>query len=343
MKKFISILTIFFLMVTVTACGTAANKNCKTTAILVTDIGGVDDRSFNQGTQEGLKRFANKYEKQGGCVADPIQSNSEADYEPNLESVSDGSNQLIIAAGFLFHDAIAKAAKDHPGQKYMITDDYVKGKNIASATFSANEAAFLAGVVAAKKAKADGYNKVGFIGGMTTKVIKDFEVGFKAGVKAAVPSMQILTQYANGFNDATSGKTVAKQMYDKGVYIIFHSAGNTGNGVISTAKEIAKEGKKKVWVIGVDRDQYEDGKYGGDKSVILTSVLKKVDIAAETIAKSVLDKKFQGKEYKFNLKNNGVGLPAKNPNLSKSLIKAVQDYTKRVKSGEIKVPSAYKK
>lgn len=340
MKKLFSVITVLFLLIGVTACGTSKNANCKTTAVLITDLGGIDDKSFNQGTQEGLEAFAKDYEKQGACVADPIQSNAEADYNPNLVSVSDNGNALVVAPGFAFNDAVTKVAKDYPKQKYLILDSEVKLPNVASATFAANEASFLAGVAAAQKAKEDKQTKVGFVGGMKNPVIRDFEVGFKAGVKAVDPNIQVLSQYANGFNDATSGKTIAKQMYDKGVYIIFHSAANTGNGIISTAKEIVKEGKKKVWVIGVDRDQYDDGKYDGDKSVILTSVLKRVDVAAKTVAKAVLDNKFAAKTYFFNLKNNGVGLPAKNPNLSKAIIEAVQKYADQVKKGQIKVPQA---
>ena len=126
-------------------------------------------------------------------------------------------------------------------------------------------------------------------------------------------------------------------MYDQGAHVIFHAAGGTGNGLIKEAQDRRINGQD-VWAIGVDRDQYEDGIYDGDKSAVLTSMIKKVDVAAYEISKLTLDGKFPGGEtYLFDLANEGVGIPAKNPNLSDEIVKAANDYIPQITSGKLEV------
>ena len=172
---------------------------------------------------------------------------------------------------------------------------------------------------------------------MDFESIQKFEAGYEAGVLAVDPNMKVLVEYAGAFDNAQTGQSLAAKMYDQGAYVIYHAAGGTGNGLIKEATDRRVNGED-VWAIGVDRDQYEDGIYDGDKSAILTSMIKKVDVAAYDIAKLTLEGNFPGGEtITFNLENEGVGLPENNPNLSDEIIKAANDFIPKIVSGEIEV------
>lgn len=302
---------------------------------LVTDVGGIDDKSFNQGTWEGIQRFA----EETGAEVKYLQSENDADYIPNLSAFSDEELDLIVAPGFLFVDAMKEVSANFPDQKYLIIDDVVASPNVASAVFSAEQGSFLVGVAAALKAQDAGKDNVGFLGGMDFELIQYFESGFEAGVKAVDPNMTVQVEYAGSFADAQKGQTLAAKMYDAGAYVIYHAAGATGNGLIKEAKDRATNGQD-VWAIGVDKDQYADGIYEGEKSVILTSMMKRVDVAAYEVSKLTMEGKFPGGEtLVFTLENGGVGIPAENPNLSAEMSAKVAEFEAKVKSGEITVPT----
>ena len=336
MKKFLSVLAVFVLVFTIAACGGNTATECKTNVILITDATGVDDKSFNQGANEGLKKWADEYKGDGACNVPSIQANSQADYVPTLEQVSGKDNALIVTAGFTFEGPVTEVAKKNPKQHYLIIDTNIKADNVVSADFAANEGSFLVGVAAAEKAKAAGAAKVGFIGGMESPTITGFEVGYVQGVHAVDPNMKVDIQYIGSFVDSVKGKTIATQMYNNGDYVIFVAAGGAGNGVIDSAKELVKDQGKDVWVIGVDRDQYEDGIYDGDKSVILTSMVKRADVATYDVAKLEMEGKFPAnKSLKYDLSDGGVGIPDKNPNLSADILKKVNDYKTKIINGDI--------
>ena len=300
---------------------------------LVTDIGGIDDKSFNQGTWEGIERFAEEF----GTDKNYLQSEEDADYIPNLSTLADEAADLIVAPGFLFEEAMKQAASNFPEQKFLLIDAVVEAPNVASAMFAEHEGSFLVGVAAALKAQEAGKDTVGYIGGMDFEAIQKFEAGYEAGVLAVDPNMKVLVEYAGAFDNAQTGQSLAAKMYDQGAYVIYHAAGGTGNGLIKEATDRRVNGED-VWAIGVDRDQYEDGIYDGDKSAILTSMIKKVDVAAYDIAKLTLEGNFPGGEtITFNLENEGVGLPENNPNLSDEIIKAANDFIPKIVSGEIEV------
>ncbi|PKM93795.1 MAG: BMP family ABC transporter substrate-binding protein [Firmicutes bacterium HGW-Firmicutes-1] len=303
---------------------------------LVTDIGGIDDKSFNQGTWEGIKRFA----EDTGASTDYLQSESDTDYIPNLSTFSDEAFDLIVAPGFLFEDSLTEVSANFPDQKYLIIDMVINAPNVASAVFAEEQGSFLVGVAAALKSQEAGKDTVGFIGGMDFDLIQKFEAGFEAGVKAVDPEMNVLIEYAGSFADAQKGQTLAAKMYNEGAYVIYHAAGATGNGLIKEAKDRATNGQE-VWAIGVDKDQYEDGIYDGTKSVILTSMMKRVDVAAYDVAEMTMKGEFPGGEIlAFTLENSGVGIPAENPNLSAEIVAKVTEFEGKVKSGEIVVPTA---
>ena len=302
---------------------------------LVTDVGGIDDKSFNQGTWEGIVKFAadNKIPKANYKY---LQSSAEADYVPNLSTFADERLNLIIAPGFLFEKAMGDVASNYPTIKFLIIDSVVGKPNVASAVFAEHEGSFLVGVAAALKAKADGKSVLGFLGGMKFPLIEKFQAGFEQGVKAVDPSLKILVDYAGDFAAPDKGQALAQKQFNAGAYIIFHAAGGTGNGMIKEAKERSQKGDVR-WAIGVDKDQYSDGVYG-TKSAVLTSMMKRVDVAAYEVSKLTMQGKFPGGQVMvFSLSNDGVGIPEKNPNLSDAIVAKVKEFAVRIKSGALKV------
>lgn len=354
MKKILSMLLILALALALVACQPAEQKKAETPenkqtdqkqedqkpvdkidfkATLVTDTGGIDDKSFNQGTYEGILRFGNET----GAETNYLQSNTDADYIPNLSTASESDTNIIVAAGFLFEPAIKEVSANFPDQHYLLIDSVVDAPNVASAVFAEQEGSFLAGVAAAQAAKEAGKDTVGFIGGGDFDLIHRFEAGYEHGAKSVDPNMKIMVDYVGDFVDTGKAQSFASKMYDAGAYVIYHAAGGAGNGLIKEAKDRAVNGQT-VWAIGVDRDQFEDGIYDGSKSVILTSMVKKVDTASHDVCKMALEGNFPGgKVLTFTLANDGVGLPKENPNMSEGATKLVEEFAQKIKSNEIKV------
>ncbi len=309
---------------------------------LVTDTGGIDDNSFNQSTWEGIERFCADKGIDAEENAVYLQSSAEADYIPNLSTYADEKLDLIVAPGFYFTAAMDEVAKKYPEQKFLLIDSVLEEAkdNVVCAVFSENEGSYLVGVVTALKAKEADKKKVGFMGGKEFGVIHKFEAGFEAGVKAVDPEMEIMVEYVDAFDNEGKAQTIASKMYDDGCYVIFHAAGGSGGGLIKEAQDRVKNGED-VWACGVDKDQYANGVYDeeNNKSVVLTSMMKKVDVAAYDVSESVLNDEFKGGEVLlFNLENEGVGLPAENPNLKDEWVQEADEYAKKIISGEVKVP-----
>lgn len=297
---------------------------------LVTDVGGVNDKSFNQSAWEALEAL----KTEAGVEVKYLQSKSNADYEPNLNQfVKDGYN-LTWGIGFDLGDAVLKVATENPTANLAIIDSVVDAPNVASVTFSENEGSFLVGVVAGLTTKT---NKVGFIGGMESPVIKRFEVGFKAGVAAVNPTAEVKITYAGAYDKPDTGKSLAATLYDDGADIIFPAAGATGNGVFNEAKSRNKAGGAKVWVIGVDKDQSLE--FGDD--VTLTSMIKHVDEAVKKVSQEVVDGTFKGGTTTvLGLKDNGVGLPeTSKANVSADILAKVEEFKAQIIAGTITVPS----
>ena len=236
--------------------GNSGSEKVKHTAALVTDGGSIDDKSFNQSAWEGLEAWGkeNKLEK-GVNGYNYAQSNSDADFTPNINKLIKAKYSTIFGIGYKLAPAIKKTAKQNPKTNFVIIDDVVSGKNVASVTFKSEQSSFLAGVAAAETTKT---NKVGFLGGVKSDVITTFEKGFIQGVHAVNPKITVDVKYAGSFTKADLGQSMATAMYNNGEDVIFHAAGGTGAGAFTAAKNLAKNGKK-VWVIGVDQDQKADG------------------------------------------------------------------------------------
>lgn len=323
----------------------ASTEDAAVKVAMVTDVGGVDDRSFNQSAWEGLQAFGKEQglEKDKGFTY--FQSASESDYVTNLDSAVAGGYNLVFGIGFALQSAITEVADTNPDTHYVIVDSVVEKDNVVSVGFADHEASYLAGVAAAKSTKS---NHVGFIGGMEGEVIDRFEAGFVAGAKSVNPEIKITVDYAGSFADAAKGQTLAAAQYAAGADIIFHASGGTGNGVFAAAKaenETRNEADK-VWVIGVDRDQSAEGEYtskdGKKSNFVLASTLKEVGTSVKDIATKAANGEFPGGEIvRFSLKDKGVELAE--TNLSEEASKAVAEAKQAILDGKVEVPEAPQK
>lgn len=316
---------------------------------MVTDAGTIDDKSFNQGTYEGIV-MANKDFKMDYKYLKPAGT-TEADYSKEIGNLYDAGFKFIVTPGFKFETAIFSAQDKYTDAKFVIIDGVpnsgeqdappVVKENTVSIFFAEHEAGFVAGVATALHVK-DG--QAGFIGGMEIPPVQKFNWGFQQGVKYANENLGtklVINKenvvYQGSFDNVAAGSQLAAQMYDRGVNVIFAAAGGVGVGAINETKTRVKNGSD-VWVVGVDVDQYQDGIYEGDKSVILTSAVKKIDQAAYDMIKAEMEGKFPGGQtLTLDAKSDGVGLPEKNPNLSDDIIKQVDEVYGKIKSGEITV------
>ncbi len=292
---------------------------------MVTDVGGVNDLSFNQSAWEGMKRA----ETDLGTKVSYLESKQEADYAVNLETLVDEGKDLIWGIGFMMGDAMKTAAENYPDQKFAIIDQSYGDEtpaNVVGVTFKANESSFLVGYIAGKMTKT---NKVGFIGGVDFALIREFDYGFQAGVKMANPDCVVLNQYAGSFTDAAAGKSIAEKMYSDGADIIFHAAGATGNGMIEAAKEKGK------YAIGVDRDQND---LAPDN--VITSAMKRVDNGIYNVIKDLKDGKFAGgTTVTYGLAEGGVDIaPTSDKLVPKEILDEVQALKDKIIAGEIVVP-----
>ncbi len=337
MKKALSLLLVSILVIGLLAgCAEKYSEDVSFRVGFVTDTGGIDDKSFNQGTWEGVQKYAEENKWKEGRQYKYIQSNEEADYIPNLSAFGDDNYNIVIAAGFLFGDSMTEVAPQYPDTNFTIIDMVVAQPNVASVVFAEEQGSFLVGVAAARATKT---KKVGFIGGVDFDLIRKFHAGFAAGVHSVDPTIEVIDQYAGDFGNPGLGQQIASTMYDQGVDVIYHAAGGTGNGAINEAKGRRENGED-VWVIGVDKDQYEDGKMADGKSAVLTSMMKRVDVAAYNMIQAAKDGKFPGGEIiALTLADDGVGIPEENPNLDKAVVKEIEDYKKKIVAGEIKVPA----
>jgi len=310
---------------------------------MVTDVGGVDDKSFNQSAWEGVKAYGKEHGlSRGEGGFEYLQSKTDADYETNLNNLIRRNFDLVFGIGFMMADAVEAVAADNPDNHFALIDAEVEADNVVNVLFKEQEGAFLAGVAAAKMTKT---GKIGFVGGVDIPVINRFEAGFIAGAKAINPDIEIQDKYTAAFDKADLGKITANSMYSSGVDIIFHAAGATGNGVFSEAKERkAKDPNANVWVIGVDADQYEEGKVDDKTNVTLTSMLKGVNSAVVDISNKAKNGKFPGGQtLTYGLAEDGVKLADSRGAIPEDVQAVIDEYKEKIASGEIVVPEKVEK
>ncbi len=353
-KFLLSLILLFTFSLFLAACGGSSNdengneandeegseSDSDFSVAMVTDTGGVDDKSFNQSAWEGLESWgANNGAEKGADGYDYAQSEDDSDYLPNFTRLVKNDVDLIFGIGFLLEDSISDIAEQFPDNQFAIVDTVVEAPNVASLTYAEHEGSFLAGVAAANKTETD---KVGFIGGMDSDLINKFEVGFVAGAKSVNPDIEVDIQYAEDFNAVDKGKLIASNMYNSDIDIIYHAAGNTGNGVFAEAKDIKQnDPDRDIWVIGVDRDQYEEGlNEDQSASVTFTSMVKRVDVTVEQVTEQTAAGDFPGGEVLvFGLEEEAVSVADTNEEAFTDDIKeAVEEWEEKIKSGEIDVP-----
>lgn len=347
MKKILNLLLAIFMVFALVGCGsktadepnTPTDDETKGVSIgFVTDVGGIDDKSFNQTTYEGLVKFK---DETAGTEVNYLQSNNDSDYVPNLTSFADEGVDLIAAAGFLFDKAVEEVLTTYPDQKAIIIDvdwlDETKFPNLRQVAFAVEQGTYLAGIAAGMKAVENGSKHVGMIIGMESASMDPFYAGFQQGVWSVDPEIVIDYDNASSFNASELGSVLADKQFNNGATVIFACAGSTGNGAIKNAADRRANGED-VWVIGVDTDQFDLGIYNeaGD-SAILTSAMKRVDVAAYDAAKDVAEGTFVGGKKLYTLADKGVSLPEINPNLTQDVLDAVAAATADIVSGKIEV------
>jgi basic membrane protein A and related proteins len=314
---------------------------------MVTDAGTIDDKSFNQGTWEGILKAAADF----GLETRYLQPGGETTsfYLTEIGNLVDAGFNLIICPGFKFEEAIFEAQESHPNTKFVILDGYphsgdyapAVGPNTVSIFFTEHEAGFLGGAAAALHLQT---GDVGFIGGMEIPAVQLFNWGFQQGVAYANANFNTNVTikaenviYQGTFWDVAAGQQLAATMYDRGVKAIFAAAGGVGVGVINEAKARASAGQE-VWVVGVDVDQYGEGEYATGKSVILTSAMKGIGVAAYDMIADALADTFPGGEIlTFSAENNGVGIPAENPNLDATVVEKLINLFEMMRDGSLVV------
>jgi basic membrane protein A len=294
---------------------------------LVTDIGGLNDRSFNHLAFLGLQRAKAKL----SVDTRVLTSSSGSDYIPNLATLAQQNYDLIIGVGFLMSDAVNTVAKRFPNVKFAIID-FPQGAlpdkptNVRGLLFREQEAGYLVGYLSGLMEKArKGPDVIGSVGGQKIPPVDRYIAGYKAGAKAADPKIKVMNAYSQSFTDLAACKEIALNQIAAGSHVEFQVAGGCGLGALDAAKE------KGMWGIGVDADQAYLGKH------ILTSALKKVDVAVYTTIQQVVKGTFKGgADTTFSVRAGGVGIGKISSKVPKAFVNKVKVIQKKIASGKIK-------
>ena len=322
MKKILAMALVLCMMFAM--CATASAADAKIKVGMVTDVGGVNDKSFNQTSWEGLQALA---AEDDSCEVNYIESKTDADYQTNINTFIDEGYDLIISVGYMLADATRAAAEANPDQKFAIIDDDTCADlpNVACLMFAQEQASYLVGLVAGSVTQS---KTVGYVQGMVFPSMNKFGVGFISGVLAVCPDATVLQYNANNFGDSAGGSTAAKDMITKGADVIYHAAGGTGMGVIEACNE---EG---IWAIGVDTDQ---SILAPDH--VITSAMKRVDIASQDISKAVKDGKFVSGVHLYDRSNGGVDLAPTRTHIPADVLTVVEQAKADIIAGKITVPT----
>lgn len=291
---------------------------------LVTDVGGLNDRSFNQLANEGLERAKAEL----GVETRVLISKANSDYVPNLSTLAQQQFDLVIGVGFLMADAMNTVAPKFPNTNFAIIDVDATGlkakpTNVSGALFKENEAGYLVGYMAGLYLKDEGGGTASSVGGQKIPPVDAYIAGYQAGVKAANPDAKTVNGYSQKFDDPAPCKELALDHIAQGAKVVFQVAGGCGLGALDAAKEKGAQG------IGVDADQGYLGDY------IMTSALKKVDVAVYDEVKAVQDGTFKGGDNRlFDVKSGGVGIGETNE-VGAKYADQVQEIQDKIASGEL--------
>ena len=300
---------------------------------LVFDVGGKNDKSFNEAAYRGLERARTEL----GVQVEYIEPTEGADRESAMRSLAARGVDLVIGVGFIFGPDLERLAVQFPhvkfaGIDYSPSPGFTIPPNLAGLRFREHEGSFLVGAIAGLVTHT---KTVGFVGGMKIPLIRKFEAGYEAGVHHVCPTCRILSAYAGSepkaFADPPLGQELAAAQYGQGADIIFHAAGKTGDGVFAAARQ------RGMRAIGVDSDQYEMA-----PCCIVTSMIKRVDVAVLEIVKDVIAHRFKGGIHELGLAENGVGFVSDEHNRAMLPLEVVEQVTKlrdQIIAGTIVVPS----
>jgi basic membrane protein A and related proteins len=297
---------------------------------LVTDIGGLDDRSFNMLANQGLEQARDEL----GVEIRVLQSQSDADYVPNLSSLAEEGYDLIISVGFLMGEVTEEVAREFPDVNFAIIDYAYEDapSNLQGIVFKEQETGYLVGYLAGLITQADSersndQNVVSSVGGQKIPPVDRFIAGFQAGAAEANPDVQTLNAYSQDFVDQARCKEVALDQIANGSDVVFQVAGGCGLGALDAATE------QNVWGIGVDADQGHLGDH------MLTSAMKRVDVAVFTVIQMVQDGTFEGGGVSvFGLAEDGVGLGEVSDEVPEDMLAQVEEVRQRIIDGEIEIP-----
>jgi basic membrane protein A len=316
---------------------------------LVYDIGGRGDKSFNDSAAAGL----DKAEGEFNLDTKELQPNAGGtNRDELLNQLATGGYGLIIGVGFLFAPSIGAAGAQFPDVNFADVDGFIDHTtcdtcadetpdgNVTSLLFAENEGAYLVGCAAALKSES---GHVGFIGGVEIDLILKFQAGFDAGVLKCNPDAQIDHAYISqppdfsGFNDPAKAKTIAEGFYQDGADVVYHAAGGSGAGLFQAAQEFSDQNDTHVWAIGTDSDQYLSAPKE-QQPFILTSNLKRVDVAVYETISDYVNGEFSGGIKTFDLKADGVGY-ATSGGFVDDIASQLDDLASQIKDGTIKVPT----
>lgn len=305
---------------------------------LVYDIGGRGDQSFNDSAAAGLDRAASTF---GLETKDLEPTGGGEDREELLRLLSDDGFPLVFAVGFAFADGVTAVSGEFTDTNYAIIDSVVDAPNVASLTFAEEQGSYLVGAAAALQSET---GMLGFIGGVETDLIKKFEAGFVAGAESINPDVVVDVKYISqppdfsGFGDPAKGKEIALGQFGAGADVVYHAAGGSGSGLFEAAKETSEGGDSKVWAIGVDSDQALTAA-DDVKEYILTSMIKRVDVAVENTITDFIENGSVSGVSVFDLSVDGVGYSTTGGFID-AYVDQLEELKAKIISGEITVPSA---
>ena len=348
MKKIFIILYVFISLFLISGCKKENTVKSFVKVGMVTDSGTINDKSFNQGTWDGILQANAKL----GIEAKYLKPNSISaeDYIESIEQLIKDGYSIIVCPGFKFETAIYSVQDKYPKVLFILldgiphNDDYSDthiSPNVASVSWKEQEAGFIAAVASAVQIKK---GEFGFIGGMEIPAVQKYNWGWQQGIAYANSRLGTnITIHANNvvyqgsFSNVAAGQELAATIYDRGINVIFAAAGGVGEGVINEAKNRRYKGED-VWVVGVDVDQYDEGLLPNGTSAVLTSAMKYLSTASFTLIKAALHNEFPGGQaVTLDSSVDGLGIPFENPNLSAEAQKAAADAEADIKAGKITV------
>jgi basic membrane protein A len=304
---------------------------------LAYDAIGRGDKSFNDSAFAGAEAAIAEF---GGEYREVTPNEDGSDRAELLAQLAEEGYNPVIAVGFAYDETIAEVAADFPDTTFAQVDgsnaDGAKGDNVTGLIFAAEQGSFLAGAAAALKSET---GQIGFVGGQNVPLIQTFQAGYEAGAKAVNPSIVVNSQYLSpagdfsGFNDPARAEILAAGMYQAGADVVFQVAGGSGAGVFDAA---AAAGAR---AIGVDSDQYQTVDDPAQQAVIMTSMLKRMDVAVNSFISEFVDGQVQGGSDKlYDLKSDGVGL-ATTGGFIDDIEGQLSEFRQQIIDGEVTVPT----